>query len=391
MADTVVPPEVVLEDDGHAFPGLTDIHAHPAMNAFLWDRDLRRHYFTGKAFNPLASLSDFKMLERGGVKVLWSSLHVPEAAFFRCPLIRLAAHFTDGGRTLLHQDAWHCLLAQMADMERQVARAGDRFELAGSSAELDAVLASGRTAVVHTVEGGHVLGAGLAPDDVAGRLERLDKLADRGVASLTPAHLFPNDLAGHVEAIPAAERSGPVCKLETGVDLARGLTAAGRAVVERMVQRRMLPDVAHCTPAARREVYELVDNRIPVVASHVGVRSLNPVPYNLDESDVAAIAASGGVVGVIFMPYWLDARDPKEGLDAIWRTMEQLRDWSGGSWDHVAIGTDFDGFTDPPDDCDSEAQLPRVRELLAEHGVAGADAEAILGANARRVLRAGWR
>ena len=36
-------------------PGLTDIHAHPALNAFLWDRDLRRHYFTGKAFNPLAS------------------------------------------------------------------------------------------------------------------------------------------------------------------------------------------------------------------------------------------------------------------------------------------------------------------------------------------------
>jgi membrane dipeptidase len=160
---------------------------------------------------------------------------------------------------------------------------------------------------------------------------------------------------------------------------------------ERMVQRRMLPDVAHCTPGARREVYEIVDNRVPVVASHVGVQSLNPVPYNLDESDVAAIAASGGVVGVIFMPYWLDARDPKEGLDAIWRTMEQLRDWSGGSWDHVAIGTDFDGFTDPPDDCDSEAQLPRVRALLAEHGVAGADAEAILGANARRVLRAGWR
>jgi len=372
-------------------PGLTDIHAHPAMNAFLWDRDLRRHYFVGRAFNPLASLSDFKMLERGCVKVLWSSLHVPEAAFFRCPLIRLAAHLTDGGRTLLRHDAWRCLLVQMADMELQVARAGDRFELARSNAELDAVVASGRTAIVHTVEGGHVLDAGLAADDVAGRRERLDALADRGVASLTLAHLFPNDIAGQVEAIPAAQRSGPVCKLETCVDLDRGLTPAGRAVVERMVERRMLPDVAHCTPVARRQVYELVDNRIPVVASHVGVRSLNDVPYNLDESDVAAIAASGGLIGVIFMPYWLDEHDPKEGLDAIWRTMEQLRDWSGGSWDHVAIGTDFDGFTDPPDDCDSEGQLPRVRELLAKHGVVGGDAQAILGANARRVLRAGWR
>jgi hypothetical protein len=42
-----------------AFPGLTDIHAHPAMNSFLWDRDLRRHYWTGRTFDPLASLTDF--------------------------------------------------------------------------------------------------------------------------------------------------------------------------------------------------------------------------------------------------------------------------------------------------------------------------------------------
>ena len=80
------------------FPGLTDIHAHPAMNAFLWGRDLRRHYWTGHHFNPLASLTDFKMLEKGGVKVLWSSLHIPERQYFDCwlhqargtPLLRRA-------------------------------------------------------------------------------------------------------------------------------------------------------------------------------------------------------------------------------------------------------------------------------------------------------------
>src|SRR4051812_8368186 len=74
---------------------------------------------------------------------------------------------------------------------------------------------------------------------------------------------------------------------------------------------------------------------------------------------LTADSATDGVVGVIFMPYSLDAPDPGPGLDAIWRTMDTLRDWTGGSWQHVAIGTDFDGFTDPPDDCDSEAQLSR--------------------------------
>src|SRR3954462_13430701 len=140
-----------------AFPGLTDIHAHPAMNAFLWDRDLRKHYWTGRTFDPLASLSDFKMLEKGGVKVLWSSLHIPERAYFGCWLIRLAVHFTRGGRTLLQLSAWESLLAMMADMEEQIARSGDRFQLARSNHELDSALAAGKTAIVHTVEGGHVL------------------------------------------------------------------------------------------------------------------------------------------------------------------------------------------------------------------------------------------
>lgn len=379
-----------MAENPDGFPGLTDIHAHPAMNAFLWDRDLRRHYWAGRTFDPLASLTDFKMLEQGGVKLLWSSLHIPEREYFRCPLIRIAAHFTSGGRSLLKLSAWDCLLAMMAEMERQVARA-DGFEVAQSNADLDRVLAARRTAIVHTVEGGHVLSAQLDADDLPGRLTRLEQLARRGVASLTLAHLFPNDLAAHAEAIPAAQRTFPLCQLDTHVDLSRGLTPLGRAVLERMVELRIVPDVTHCTPVARREAYELVADRIPVIASHIGVQSMNPEPYNLDETDVRAIAASGGVVGVIFMPFWLDKAHPGPGLDAIWRTMDAVRGWSGGSWQHVAIGTDFDGFTDPPDDCNSAAQLPRIRELLESHGVSRDDTDAVLGGNARRVLRNGWR
>jgi membrane dipeptidase len=371
-------------------PGLTDVHAHPAMNSFLWDRDLRRHYWTGSTFNPLASLTDFKMLEQGGVKVLWSSLHIPERELFRCKLLRLAAHLTGGGRKLLKLNAWECLLTMMSEMERQVARSS-RFDMARSNVELDRVLAAGHAAIVHTVEGGDVLGAGLEAGDLPARLARLDELARRGVASLTLAHLFPNDLAGHAEAIPAAQRSGPICRLETHVDLSRGLTRTGEAVVDRMVDLRMVPDVTHCTPAARRDVYELVANRVPVIASHTGVQSLNPEKYNLDEDDMRAIAASGGLAGVIFMPYWLDRSHPGPGLEAIWKTMDTLREWSGGSWRHVAIGTDFDGFTDPPDDCRSEAQLPLIREMLDAKGLSRSDAEAVVGANARRVLRDGWR
>jgi membrane dipeptidase len=91
------------------------------------------------------------------------------------------------------------------------------------------------------------------------------------------------------------------------------------------------------------------------------------------------------------MPYWLKSPDPGDGLEAIWNTMRQVNEWSGGNWQHVGIGTDFDGFTDPPDDCHSAAELPAVRKMLEGKGLARADVDAILGGNARRVLRDGWR
>ncbi len=374
-----------------ASPGLTDIHAHPAMNAFLWDRDLRKHYWTGRTFDPLASLSDFKMLEEGEVKALWSSLHVPEPNYIGCLPIRVLAHLTGGGRKLLRLNSWECLLVMMEGMEEQVARAGERFQLARSNAELDAVPAE-KTAIIHTVEGGHVLGAGLAEGDERGRLDRLRQLADRGVASLTIAHLFPNDLAGHALGIPDDHLTVFFFwRLQPEVKLARGLTPMGRRVIELMIELPMVPDVTHCTPTARREIYELVDNRVPIIASHIGLQTMNPVPYNLEREDVDAIAASGGVVGVIFMPYWLKKTRPGRGLPAIWETMDTVRRWCGGSWEHVAIGTDFDGFTDPPDDCDSEARLPLIEAMLVEKGLSESEREAVLGGNARRVLRRGWR
>jgi membrane dipeptidase len=374
------------------FPGLVDMHAHPAMNAYFWGRDLRKHYFAGSTFNPLASLTDFPMLRKGGVRILWSVLHVPEEEQLRSPPLRLLARLAPGGRKILKLDnAWESTLRMMDAMERQVARAGDEFAVARSNAELDAALAAGKRVFVHTIEGGHQLSAGLDKGDVPGHLDRLDQLAERGLASLILAHLFPNHIAGHSECMPAHQRKILFWRLETKVDDERGLTETGKAVVKRMAERRIIPDVTHCSPASRRDVYALVGKETPVVATHIGVQSLNPAPVNMNEEDVREIAASGGAVGVIFMPYWLEKSHPKNGLEAIWRTMEQINAWSGGEWQHVAIGTDFDGWTDPPDDCKSAGELGRVREMLEAKGLSRPEVEAVLGTNARRVLRDGWR
>jgi membrane dipeptidase len=235
-----------------------------------------------------------------------------------------------------------------------------------------------------------VLGAGLPAGDLDGRLRRLEELGRRGVASLTLTHLFPNDVAGHTEGIPESQRKFPICPLRTGVDESRGLTPAGAEIVRRMVDLRMVPDLTHCTPKARAEVLRDVDGRVPVIVSHAGLQSLNPVPYNLADEEVLEIAATGGVIGVIFMPYWLHKDHPRAGLGAIWDTMHRIYRLTG-NWGSVAIGTDFDGFTDPPDDVENASKLPAVRRMLEQKGLAAADVEDVLGRNARRVLNDCWR
>ena len=110
----------------------------------------------------------------------------------------------------------------------------------------------------------------------------------------------------------------------------------------------------------------------------------------LDRADeIRHIADTGGVVAVIFMNYWLGEHTTKDGLDAIVATAKQIADVGG--IDTVAFGSDFDGFTDPPDDIKDISQMPRLTDALLAAQFSESDVEKILGRNMERVLRAGWR
>ncbi len=61
------------------------------------------------------------------------------------------------------------------------------------------------------------------------------------------------------------------------------------------------------------------------------------------------------------------------------------------SWDHIVLGTDFDGFTDPPDDLRDASHVWKVTQELLERQVPEEAVRKILGGNAQRVLELGWR
>ena len=362
----------------------SDIHAHPGLSAWLFGFDLaKRSRATGK-FALRSNVCNFPALREGGVRLLWSALHVPERQLFAdCPMARTAARLlSKPKRKLWKGDPTRNLIEMMDELERQVAGTSD-FQVVRNNMELDACFAAGRSAIVHTIEGA---------DALQGRVENLASFAERGVASLTLIHFYPNGICGHASGIPddLLKKLRLICKLKLNPRPDEGLLPYGREVVEEMLRLRMIVDMSHCGPRARSEILALVNGRAPVVASHVGVTRFNDVPYNLRDEEIREIYRGKGVIGVIFMTEWLSARHPKNGLDVICDTIQQIAA-VGGSYDGVAIGTDFDGFTDPPDDARDSAAIPRVAEQLLARGVARADVEKVLWDNSRRVLRDGWR
>jgi membrane dipeptidase len=369
----------------HRDAPLTDVHVHPSLKAYLFRRNLWRHYTSGKTFNPFSSRSDFPTLERGGVGVIWAAHHLPEVQLFQqCLLLQAAGWLTlPVYRKITTGSRLQRVLDMIDVLEREVARRPDRVEVARAAADVPRIRAAGKLAVVHAVEGGHVL---------EGNVESVDALADRGVALLTLSHFFDNALAAQTSGgIPKDMFIRKLCPFNFRWSQPTALTPLGTEVLRRMTHRRMIVDVTHCTPDARAAVFAELGGRRPVVATHVGVQRYNPDAYCLTDDELREIARSGGFVGVIFMTYWLKQPDPpKNGLEAIWRTMEHVRAITG-SLDHVVLGTDFDGFTDPPDDLEDASTLPAVTRMLLDRGVAEADVKKILGANAQRVLAAGWR
>ncbi|MFW6090204.1 MAG: dipeptidase, partial [Gemmatimonadota bacterium] len=167
--------------------------------------------------------------------------------------------------------------------------------------------------------------------------------------------------------------------------------------------------LSHASDETARGVLARVER--PVVASHSGMRQLAPLPRNLPDDLLEAIAATGGLAGVSFFNGHLDAEfearcAPLRGRDfgdteALARAvlaeagtlpMSRLVDHVRHAVavvgpDHVGLGSDFDGMWAPPAGLEDASQLPAFSVACAEAGVFDERGlTAFLGANWTRVL-----
>lgn len=382
----------------HQEATIVDLHIHPSMQAQLFRRNLSLRYVVKRTFrsSPIRARATFPRLRDGGYDVILSTIHIPEKGlrkdFKLINIFRILR--PDLWRKLIAAQPYDATVRVIKEMEDSVAKTSGYgwAQMAGSVSELEAILARPRESrpigVIHSVEGGHSLGGSRASNE--GVLKNLDALFDRGVIYLTLAHFYPNRLVN--PCYPFPEDIVKIASRERiWRDLTLGLTDLGRQVVLKMMDMGMLIDLSHCTPPARKEIYDLADSLgrpIPLLATHVGAYEINPTPYNLRDWEIRRIARDGGVVGVIFMPYWLMPKESKHAINFLSRHIEYMVNVGGE--DVVGIGTDFDGFTTPPEDLDTPSRLPRLTQRLVVDGHSEERIKKILGGNALRAIREGW-
>src|SRR5207237_1926380 len=106
----------------------------------------------------------------------------------------------------------------------------------------------------------------------------IDELWERGVRLAGLTWNNPNEFAGGLETQE------------------QGLTAAGRTLLARFSELGIVADLAHASDATWRDVLQ-TDAR--VVVTHAACRAVDDHPRNLSAEQLAAIAARGGLLGMM--------------------------------------------------------------------------------------------
>ncbi|MGB6923619.1 MAG: membrane dipeptidase [Methyloceanibacter sp.] len=228
-------------------------------------------------------------------------------------------------------------------------------QVSGTSRPIGALIA---------LEGAHWLGEGNdTPEDVKLGVR---ELFDAGFRMLAPVHRFNNALGASSE----------------GCDQRAGFTENGRAFLQAVGDSNIILDLAHASDAGIAEAAKASTG--PVVVSHTGLRAYcrpskpgeKPacdIARNMPDDEVRAVARTGGIVGV---GVWIEAVGESmngvvDAFAAAYGALSEpafvdemrARNPDYDPFDHIALGSDFDGAVQTPIDV---AGLPFLVQALMD-------------------------
>jgi membrane dipeptidase len=207
-------------------------------------------------------------MEAGGLDVSWLIVYVGQG-----PLT--PEGFADAHEQAIEKfDAIHRLTGEIAP---------DRIELALTSDDVRRIAASGKKVAMIGIENAYQVGTDIA---------NIRDFQERGGRYMSLAH------NGHSQM--ADSNTGE----RDGVWLHGGLSDLGRQAVAEMNRWGIMIDISHPSKDANMQVFELT--RAPVIASHSSPRALNDHSRNLDDEQLRALAANGGVVQTVAFRSYLN-------------------------------------------------------------------------------------
>ncbi len=282
----------------------------------------------------------------------------------------------------------------------------DRCALATTPDEVEQIAATGKRVIMLGIENGYVIGEDLS---------LVQTYYDLGTRYITLSH------SGHNQICDSSSPAEPMHD---------GMSEFGKEVVAEMNRLGIMVDVSHISVKSYSDLMEVT--KAPVIASHSGCWNLNPVNRNLNDDQLRALTANGGVIQVVALGSFLKGASPEEtqatealakelGLsmdergrvdtsDATDEIRQKVREGSReirqkypratitdyvdhidhavevSGIDHVGIGTDFDGGGGIPGFNDASEALNVTTELV-RRGYSDEDIKKIWGENLLRVWR----
>lgn len=178
-----------------------------------------------------------------------------------------------------------------------------------------------------------------------------------------------------------------------GTDSAGPLTGKGRQLVVEMERLGMILDVSHLTDESFHEALDRFGGR--VLASHSNCRALVPGDRQIDDAMIRRLIERDAVIGAVMdawmlKPGWIKGVTTPDGvtLGTVVDHIDHVCQLAGNAR-HAAIGTDLDGgygTEQTPSDLDTIADVQKIPDLLQARGYGEEDVALIMHGNWERLL-----